>query len=98
MRSFTIIGIYSGGKKIRFDGGRYISDIPSRAAAKAFNKACQHLGKKGRASMVVKLQETTAGSQKKTFSYKVVRVKEHREVIRDGIPITYMYTTKVHSI
>ena len=48
--------------------------------------------------MVVKLQETTAGSQKKTFSYKVVRVKEPREVIRDGIPVTYMYTTKVHSI
>ena len=98
MRSFTITGVYSRGKKIEFDGGRYVSDIPSRAAAKAFNKACKHLGRKGRASMIVKLTETTAGSSKKLFSYKVQRVKEKREVIRNGVPIVYMYTTKVHSI
>lgn len=98
MRSFTVTGVFSGGKKVQFDGGRYISDIPSRAAAKAFNKACKFLGKKGRASMIVKLTETTAGSQKKTFTYKVRRVKEPREVIRNGIPIIYMYTTKVQSV
>ena len=98
MRSFTVTGVFSGGKKVQFDGGRYLSDIPSRAAAKAFNKACKFLGKKGSASMIVKLTETTAGSQKKTFTYKVRRVKEPREVIRNGIPIIYMYTTKVQSV
>lgn len=98
MRSFTISAIYDKGRKIRFDGGRYMSETPAKAAAKAFNKACQYLNKKGRASLVVKLRETTSGSDKKTYMYKVRRVKQQREVYKNGVLVVYMYTTKVKSI
>lgn len=98
MRSFTIEGIYNSGKKVKYDGGRFMSETPSRAAAKAFNKACKFANKKGRAVMIVKLRETTQGSPKKTFNYKVARIKEPREIVRDGRTIVYMYTTKVRSI
>lgn len=96
-RSFTIDSVRYGDKKLRFSGGRYISDTPAAAAKKAFSKVCQARNIKGRCSMKIVIHETTAGSNKKVYSYKVSRKSDYHEVERDGEIIVYKYSIKVKS-
>ena len=99
-RSFTIESVKKtiGSTNVNFTGGRYISEHPGSAAAKMFTKAYHHLGSKGPLSLKITLRETTAGSKKSLFHYKVSRQAKHIEVERSGILITYKFKTNVLSI
>lgn len=97
-RSFTIESVKRGNKSIKIDGGRYLSESPMAAAKKAFSQACRFEGAKGKCSMTISIKETTAGSNKKIYTYKASRVIENKQVERDGIMINYKYATKIHSV
>lgn len=98
-RSFTIDAVYKSGSKIRFDGGRYLSETPSAAASKAFSMAYRHLkSPKGRFSLVIHMAETTRGSAKKIYKYRVTRIAQSTEVERNGQTFIYKYITKVKAI
>lgn len=99
MRSFTIISVNKlNGSKIRYDGGRFISDTPSASAKKVFTKVYHHINAKGPMSLNIEIRETTQGSAHKEYKYRVVRKSEKIEVERDGEIITYNFITKVKSM
>ena len=107
-RSFTVISV--NGKE-KSEGGRYLSNNPSGAVRKAFNELLrkknsksksksQSKGKKGHVKMLLVLRETTEGSKKKEYSYKVKRLilKSPRRVeLKNGQEIVYRYDTKVET-
>jgi hypothetical protein len=103
-RSFTVISV--NGKE-KSEGGRYLSNNPSGAVRKAFNELLRKKnskskskGKKGNVKMLLVLRETTEGSKKKEYSYKVKRVilKSPRRVeLKNGQEIVYRYDTKVET-
>jgi hypothetical protein len=97
-RTFTIEAIYKNGHKIRFDGGRYMSDTPSSAARKAFTQAYRHTGAKGKMSLNIHIRETTQNSLHKTYKYKVSRVQNPTEASWVGESVVFNYTTKVKAI
>lgn len=100
-RSFTIVNVSTGSGKVKGSsnlGGRFVSHTPSGAARKAGTQVCRASKVKGQCSVVVTLQETTAGSSKKQFKYRVKRVKDPVTVVRDGQEVTYNYKTVVHSM
>jgi hypothetical protein len=97
-RSFTVDSVNRLGKKLRFSGGRYLSESPISAAKKAFSQVCQVKGIKGPCTMKIHIHETTAGSDKKVYAYKVSRISDRREVQRGNELIVYRYTIKVKSI
>lgn len=99
MRSFTIDSIQKyGGGRINYTGGRFISETPSGAARKAFTKAYHYTRGKGPMSCKVTIHETTQGSNKKEYIYKITKKSEKVEVERKGEIITYNFTTKVKSL
>lgn len=97
-RSFTIDAIYRSGKKINFDGGRYISPTPSSAAKKAFTNAYNFLNGNGKMMLEIHIRETTQDSNKKIYKYKVSRVKNITEVTINGKTIIYTFTTKIKAL
>lgn len=97
-RSFTVDAFYHSGKHLRANGGRYISSTPSGAAKKAFSQYYRHHKKSGRFSLEVHISETTSGSAKKVFKYKISKVNDPKEIIRDGVPISYKYVTKIKAL
>jgi hypothetical protein len=98
-RSFTIESIQrSNGTKVNYDGGRFLSETPSGAAQKAFTKAYHHLKASGPMSLKITMRETTQNSLHKEFKYRVTRKSEKTQVERDGIIVTYNFTTKIKSI
>lgn len=97
-RSFTVESVSRGNKRVNFTGGRYISDSPMNAAKKAFSKACQFSHVKGKCVMKITMRETTAGSAKKEFVYKVSRVYNPITIERDGETILYKYSVKIQSV
>lgn len=97
-RSFTVETFYKSGKKLRVSGGRYISSSPSSAARKAFSQYYRNHKKKGVFTLEVHLKETTSKSSHKIYKYKVSKVKEEKEIVRDGKVITYSYKTKIKAI
>jgi hypothetical protein len=100
-RSFTIVHVSTGTGKVKGSsnlGGRYMSHTPSGAARKAGSQVCRATKIKGQCSLVVTLKETTAGSAKKEFKYRVKRVKDPVTVVRNGQEVTYNYKTVVHSM
>lgn len=97
-RSFTVDSAHRMGKKLRVSGGRYLSDTPAAAAKKAFSKICQAKNIKGPCSMKIHIHETTAGSDKKEYAYKVSRVSDRKEVERGNEVVVYRYSIKVKSI
>ena len=82
------------------DGGRFESKDPAGAARKAFNQACRDKNIKGQCTLVVKLQETTAGSRKKVYTYKLKRIKLKKPIImvRGGVEYPIEYDTKIESL
>ena len=99
-RSFTIDSILKNGRKVKYSGGRFISKTPSGAAKKMFTKACQlnKSGKKGTAcSLIVNLHETTSGSRKKEYSYRVNKIYNPVEVNIGGDLVTFRHTIRTKS-
>jgi hypothetical protein len=97
-RSFTIVSVHDvhGKKKGKVNaGGRFLSSTPRGAASKAATRICRESKIKGQCTMVIKMQETTSGSSKKEYTYKVKRIRDDRTVERDGVEITYKYRTVV---
>ena len=98
-RSFTIESINKyGAGKINYTGGRFISETPSAAAKKAFTKAYHHLKAKGPMSLKICVRETTQGSHKKEYYYRVTKKSQKVQVERDGETITYNFNTKIKSL
>lgn len=96
-RSFTVDSAFSStsGKKLKFTGGRYISDIPYTAVRKAFSQISKNMkGKK--VTLEIHLRETTQNSAHKIYKYKVSRKYSPTEVkIKDNtIVYKYKYTVK----
>ena len=87
-RSFTVVGASKhGGCKTKFHGGLYRSKNAESAAKKAFKQLCRVKRIKGRCALVLTLRETTQGSSKKEYTYKLVREKLAKPVIRlEGTP------------
>jgi hypothetical protein len=98
-RSFTVESVYRGGEKLRSEvGGRYNSISPSNAAKKAFSMAIRSINPAGRVSLEIHLKETTQGSDKKTYKYKVTK-KNNKKTIQVGDrEIVYKYETIVKSL
>lgn len=98
-RSFTIESINKyGAGRVNYTGGRFISETPSAAAKKAFTKAYHHLKAKGPMSLKICVRETTQGSLKKEYTYRVTKKSEHIEIEKGGEIITYNFTTKTKSL
>ena len=97
-RSFTVDAFYQNSKHLRANGGRYISSTPSGAAKKAFSQYYRHHKKSGRFSLEIHISETTSGSAKKVFKYKVFKVNNPKEVLRNGEYILYKYRTNIKAI
>jgi hypothetical protein len=96
-RSFTIVSVArsSGAKKGKSnEGGRYISSTPAGAARKAFTRACRNSKISGVCTFIVTLRETTAGSSKKTYKYKLQRKLKKKPVEINGRVFKYDTTAK----
>jgi hypothetical protein len=98
-RSFTIVSIQRvNGTKVNYDGGRFLSEAPSGAAQKAFTKAYHHVNASGPMSLKITMRETTQNSLHKEFKYRVSRKAQKTQVERNGVIVTYNFTTKIKSI
>lgn len=93
-RSFTVDSVFNvSGKKLPSNGGRYISDIPSYAARKAFSKLSKDMT--GRVVLIVHIRETTQNSQHNIYKYKITRVYKPTQITIGDKTIIYKYITKV---
>jgi len=93
-RNFKIVSVKNtAGKNKKFNqDSRFESMTPVGAARKAMTKICQATNVRGRCSFIITVQETTQGSNKKEFRYKVNRVKVDTQTVeRDGVNIEYNY-------
>jgi len=97
-RSFTITSVEkTDGGKINFTGGRYISNTPRECVKKMFSKIIQSKSSAPR-SLKIHMRETTSGSAKKEYSYKVNKQPKKVTIERNGVEITYTHIVKVQSI
>lgn len=80
----------------KFSPGRYSGD-PEAAAKKAFGRQCRGKKVKGVCTFAVTMKETTQGSDKKLYSYRMSREKLNKpiKVDRDGVKVVYKYKTVV---
>ena len=108
-RSFTVVKLLKPAqltakthtaKKTTGHGGRFVSSTPVGAAKKAFNAACRGKNIRGQCTLVVYLQETTAGSDKKLYKYKLKRFKldKPRIFTRGDVQIKSEYDVKAESM
>jgi hypothetical protein len=97
MRSFTVVSVHKAGRKVSYTGVRFISEAPHLAAKKVFSQACTTKGKSA-CTMLIVIRETTQGSKKKEYTYKVSRKYSPVEVeLPNGDIVEYKYTLKVKS-
>ena len=83
LRSFTIVDVTKhGGCRTKFTGGLYKSRNPVGAARKAFTKFCKFKRIRGVCTLFVTVRETTKGSAKKVFRYKLNRHKLAKPLVR----------------
>ena len=79
-RSFKVLSAQkAGGGGINSKNGRYISSTPMGAAKKAFTKMCNSRSRK---ELTITMQETTAQSARKSFTYHLSRVKLKKPIVR----------------
>ena len=97
-RSFTVESMYKGKTSLHTEGGRYISSTPSGAAKKAFSQYCRHHKVSGKLALEIHMRETTNDSAHKIFKYKVSKINQERQVVRNGETITYKYITKTKAL
>ena len=100
MRSFTVFKVIAAGKAKgeKNLGGVFVSRNPLGAAKKAASRICRESKIKGQCSLEVHMRETTRGSKKKVYGYKVKRVHNPKTVERDGQEITYKYSLVAKSL
>lgn len=97
-RSFTIISIIKpSGSKLAYKDGRFIGESPSQVAKKMFSHANRHCKTKCM-SFKITLRETTQGSNKKEYTYRVKKVKDETTVDLGKTEVTFEFTTKVKSL
>jgi len=97
-RSFTLVAAARGGKLLRVEGGRFISDSPWSAAKKAFSKVYSEINATGRTTLTIHIRETTRGSKGNVYKYKVSKINKPTEVQVGDSTVIYKYITKVKSI
>ena len=98
-RSFTIVSIEkTGGAKVQYKDGRFMSSTPAGAASKMFGQAQQRC-RDTCLSFKITLREMTQGSLKKIYKYRVTRVKDPVEIeYKNGDIVVHEFTTKVKSL
>lgn len=73
-RSFTVLSISrKGGCQTKGNGGRFINKTAAGAARKAFTDLCRTKRIRGVCTLFVTMRETSQGSKKKMYSYKLQR-------------------------
>jgi hypothetical protein len=100
-RSFTIMRLAKRDEKNKHKTeGRYVARDPARAAVKAFNRECRQSKIKGQCTLIIILKETTNGSKKKRYIYKMKRIKLPKsiKIDRNNTSITINYKTKSQRI
>jgi hypothetical protein len=99
-RSFTVEKAYKGNKKLKFTGGRYISENPASAVKKAFSKILIDINAKSKSknSMVIYMKETTQGSTNKIYKYKVSKIFKESQIKIGDKTIIHKFVTKVVSM
>ena len=81
-RSFTVVSVGKhGGCKTKFHGGKYVSKTPVQAARKAFSELCRIKKIRGVCTLTVSVKETTQGSSKKVYTYKLNRHRLKKPMI-----------------
>ena len=100
-RSFTIVHVAAPGQKYKSKSfqsmGRYLGE-PVSAAKKAFRRICKDKRIKGQCTLTITMKETTRGSDKSLYSYRLKRVKKAAPLVRtlpDGSEVVYKYDTTV---
>ena len=78
-------------------GGLYKSTRPSNAVKKAFNQICRMKKLKGKCNFIIVIRETTRGSKKKMFQYKVQRkvLEKPKKIKKGDQEIVIKYDVKV---
>tara|TARA_B100001093_G_scaffold518736_1_gene604709 strand:+ start:1974 stop:2384 length:411 start_codon:yes stop_codon:yes gene_type:complete len=97
-RSFTINDArHAEGCSSKFKNkdytGDYVNNNPNSAAAKAVTQLCRIKKIKGSCTLYVEMRETTQGSKKKLYKYKVTRKK-----LATPGPFGNNYENKVKSV
>jgi hypothetical protein len=81
-RSFKVVNVQNvDGCPTKFREGRYLSTSPNGAAKKAFNGLCNLKRIKGKCTLLVTVRETTAGTNKKEFTYKLNRTRLNKPLV-----------------
>ena len=81
-RSFQVSNVQNiDGCPTKFRQGRYLSTNPNGAAKKAFNGLCNLKRIKGKCTFLVTVRETTSGSNKKEFTYKLNRTRLSKPLV-----------------
>ena len=74
---------------------RYMSSSPKSAAQKALTTLCSRKSIHGKCALYITVKETTNGSNKKSYTYKVSRTKLDEPVqLANGV--TFHYKTSAH--
>ena len=100
-RSFSIIRLATRNEKNKSKNqGRYIARDAIGAAKKAFNRSCRESRIKGQCTLIIILRETTQGSKKKRYIYKMKRVKLQKpiKIDRNNGSFTINYKTNAQRI
>ena len=74
-------------------GHKFFSETPAGAAAKMFNVLCGN--NKKACNKTVKLIEN---EKDKVYKYKISRINDPKEVMINGTPIIFKFSTKVKSV
>lgn len=97
MRSFTVVDVRNAnGSPTKFDSdSRYVNKTPAQAARKAGHDLCNRKRIHGRCVFLIRVQETTQGSNGKLFDYTFKRIKLDEPIVVGDRK--YFYTSKVYS-
>lgn len=99
VRNFKVTSVSTrGGKKGRANHIVVKASSPGRAAAKAATKICRDSAIHGQCALDIHLQETTRGSNEKSYSYHVRRERVNKSVTHNGERVLYKYATVVRAL
>jgi hypothetical protein len=96
-RHFVIESVLKGTSKKKIEGGSFTGSTPNSAAKKAFSKSCKLLKIKGRGTLDIYVRETTQGSLKKVFGYRVSRTLLEESQVRTVGEIEIVNRWKIKS-
>ena len=100
-RTFKTVHVAAPGQdyksKTKFNPGRYTGE-PQAAAKKAFGRLCKDKKIKGVCTFVITMKESTQGSAKGLYSYRLSRKKLTKPIkvtYPGGVEVVYKYSTVV---